>query len=383
MTLSAVKTARIPVGTTLVRSVTSKGQRLANVFQTQPSADVYEPCGHRASTASTNNEWKYVGTAAYNTLLVNALKRVRARKSVDKTPKAPNAQKVETIDKVCNTSGYEERKEGCISGVIGGNESKRNADLGAISHASYETTRATKRSKASVAAPGKRVVSYLETSPERHDVPLKKWELETMSDSQNKLVSIDQSHGTKNSSDIQYVVTEEFKSDFNAVVECSNKTRGERASEMNQPWVWIDPIERLPGTHSSELSGSRHLVSRELYNSGTPVDFVFDLPQPKSPILRVEQAGSETNEEDRILLDTTVGAVGAQLDDGAFGGNRAVEHIPLELPIDTTVHEGGEKTLMKEEKQMNKRKSKSTLKPIDLKAMSGFYVVNANADWQF
>ncbi|ORM41456.1 uncharacterized protein BXIN_2546 [Babesia sp. Xinjiang] len=386
MTITATGSRRIPVGTTLVRSCTTKGQRLANVLQAHVAVGV---CEGRADKAPTCNEWKYVGTPSYNALLDAALKRPRRQWSYEQN-KAPRAQqRRDTLDPLSDGDRCTKHRYSHTEDVGNGHEGKLGASSGTSCQVECSTVQLTKRLRPSIPERVDSPIRQPELSLEKHDVPLRKWELETMGSRHGNLVNIDQIHQTIDNSNDSDGIYNRLVGEFNTCGEHSSEVDVRLAKERSQPWVWVNAIERPAITNWSDTPEIKYLTSQESYQNITANEALFDMSKQTSPVRRAEQfeqAVLGENADHTIAMSDTVEAYSPNkisIDDGTLKGEVELEQIPFLLPIaeELQTRETGEHR--KEHKQSKKRKAKSSLKPIDLDTMAGFYVVNASTDWEF
>lgn len=236
--------------------------------------------------------------------------------------------------------------------------------------------------------PEKGPLSSAELPTHMQDLPLKKWELETV---ESKLVGNTSAQKKPKDGTIYNIIHKQEACGYSNTKDTGiPQNPADRLStlfEERQAWIWIDSIENSDCTDSQNQG---YMVPHE----EATVNLIVDKSQDAKHIgLHGDTRHSteetyvtphgDTNEVLPMGDTVSVGPQNLQvLDDLTLNTEIKPSQMPvLEL---TNVVKNTQETLRQHKKKRSKRNSKkSTLAPLDLDQISGFYVVNASADWAF
>ncbi|GIX64654.1 uncharacterized protein BcabD6B2_40890 [Babesia caballi] len=349
MALVAASPAPVRGGATLVRSGPTKAQRLAEALGATGPAGVYGAGGGSRPAApavgAAGDGWAYVGTASYNALLERALKRAGARRRGGHTsaPVAPGAQRPAEAPTFVGERQLTRRGSDGKRAVASATPDRRVG----VEHAGggCRVGAGAKRSRTLRGVPGHRFASYVETTPGRHDLPLRQWELATVDDAEASLVRRNQGE--------EYCGMRGKVEDL-MLLDVSRDAAGDREGEdeletsaQHQVGGWAEP----------KTQGPPEVMGR---STDVPV--------------------SSLN-----TVDTVSVAPAMELDanSGTWKGEGSPSQTPVarQVEVERQAEKRGDRR--KKEKKQGHSGVRSTLNSLQFDTISKFYVVNASSDWTF
>ncbi|CDR95045.1 hypothetical protein, conserved [Babesia bigemina] len=366
MTSLAVKPTRIRGGVTLCCYGSTKAQRLANALRPQERTSVYDAGNYQTvakpAYGAADREWSYVNTDVYNKLLEKALKRNGNVKAARRSPVSIGS-KPEKHAKVLDAlndafwNAVRERNRNSVPGSITKRSSATTQDRIAVPRGNASSTQgAEKRVRTWLKSPVSRGAAYIDDLPYVNDLPLTVWELGTPRYEQNTAGRGDGSPTDDRGANANKTVVNEGPMESPIYVNADVIGRSEQSVVPNEYRLDLDYANQSRiGNFVDTFDGA---TAPHMGTAAQP-DVNMDTTM-------------ELNTPDRLVLD------GATLD-AKLGAALMPEVTPVREERQAPAPAARRDRSLKPKKHG----IRPTLRSLDLDSISGYFVVNASADWEF